>query len=274
MRACRDPLYELESVNSLLLGICERMSSQSCAPKEAPLFVSVMKDGKVAAAAVMTPPHNPILACLAESDYAATRELAGYLANGRFEITGITGPAASAFDFADAFTAIRGLSHSVIVKLRLYELAVVVHPSKKPGELRPAGLEGRALLIEWAGAFHAEATPNDPMMDYAEMIDLDLKQHSIFIWENEEGQPVSMVRKTRPTKNTISVNFVYTPPALRGRGYAAAAVADFSQLWLDNGYKRCVLFTDLSNPTSNSIYQKIGYTPVIDFDMYSFAAKL
>jgi predicted GNAT family acetyltransferase len=40
---------------------------------------------------------------------------------------------------------------------------------------------------------------------------------------------------------------------------------------LDQGKQFTSLFTDLSNPTSNSIYQKIGYQPVCDFDLYRFS---
>jgi predicted GNAT family acetyltransferase len=40
---------------------------------------------------------------------------------------------------------------------------------------------------------------------------------------------------------------------------------------LDSGKKFCFLFTDQANPTSNSIYQKIGYEPVCDFHEYTFS---
>jgi predicted GNAT family acetyltransferase len=65
---------------------------------------------------------------------------------------------------------------------------------------------------------------------------------------------------------------VYTPPQHRGRGYASALTAAASQDQLDRGHRYCFLFTDLSNPTSNKIYQSIGYEPVCDVDMYRFEA--
>jgi predicted GNAT family acetyltransferase len=63
---------------------------------------------------------------------------------------------------------------------------------------------------------------------------------------------------------------VYTPPALRKRGYASALTAALSQELLDSGRKFCFLFTDLANPTSNRIYQQIGYQAVCDVDEYRF----
>ena len=57
---------------------------------------------------------------------------------------------------------------------------------------------------------------------------------------------------------------MYTPPELRGRGYATALTAELSQRLLDGrlfegGRRFCFLYTDLANPTSNAIYERIGY---------------
>ena len=75
---------------------------------------------------------------------------------------------------------------------------------------------------------------------------------------------VSMAKIGREFMGTAGVALVYTPPYFRGRGYATELVARLSQKWLDKGFARCVLYTDLANPTSNSIYQQIGYTPIAD----------
>jgi len=57
---------------------------------------------------------------------------------------------------------------------------------------------------------------------------------------------------------------VYTPPAHRARGYGSAVTAAVSQRATEAGARDVILFTDLANPTSNSIYQKIGFRPVYD----------
>jgi predicted GNAT family acetyltransferase len=56
---------------------------------------------------------------------------------------------------------------------------------------------------------------------------------------------------------------VYTPPALRGRGYGSAATAAATRDVLEEAAVP-VLYTDLANPTSNKIYQQLGYYPVED----------
>jgi predicted GNAT family acetyltransferase len=87
----------------------------------------------------------------------------------------------------------------------------------------------------------------------------------------DNGRPVSMAGYTREMQTVIGVAFVYTPPHFRGRGYASSCVAQLSQMALDNGFTKYVLYTDLANPTSNSIYQKIGYEPICDSLMLKFA---
>ncbi len=72
------------------------------------------------------------------------------------------------------------------------------------------------------------------------------------------------------TPNGVRIGAVYTPPKYRGRGYATACVAALSQRMLDTGLAFCFLYTDLSNPTSNNIYQRLGYHPVRDVVDYHF----
>ncbi len=68
----------------------------------------------------------------------------------------------------------------------------------------------------------------------------------------------------------VLLTAIMTPPYFRNKGYAGSCVAQLSQRILDEGYRYVSLFTDLANPTSNSIYQKIGYQPVCDYEQISF----
>ena len=74
------------------------------------------------------------------------------------------------------------------------------------------------------------------------------------------------------TPHGIRIGPVYTPPELRGHGYASNLVAGVTQRQLDAGRDYVFLFTDLANPTSNKIYQDIGYQPVNDIDEWDFTA--
>ncbi|BAZ13807.1 GCN5-related N-acetyltransferase [Calothrix sp. NIES-4071] len=89
-----------------------------------------------------------------------------------------------------------------------------------------------------------------------------------FVWEDEV--PVSLACRTRVTPNGVGISIVYTPEQYRRKGYASACVAALSEHFINQGYKYCFLFTDLANPTSNHIYQAIGYQPAGDCQEYSF----
>ena len=137
--------------------------------------------------------------------------------------------------------------------------------------MRVARPEDRRLVADWIESFHDEASIGNPRQDYETMADRWIRRlgRTVYLWE-DEGRPVSLTGVGGPTPNGIRVGPVYTPPSARGRGYASNLVAQASQLQLDAGRTFVFLFTDLANPTSNKIYQAIGYEPVIDVDEWEF----
>ena len=90
-----------------------------------------------------------------------------------------------------------------------------------------------------------------------------LKAGSLFVWDDDG--PVSMASWSGRTRNGVRVNLVYTPRERRSRGYATACVAALTERLLAEGKQYCCLFTQLANPVSNRIYQRIGYRAVCDF---------
>ena len=131
--------------------------------------------------------------------------------------------------------------------------------------------EHHRLLSDWIEAFHDEASISNPRQDYATMADRWIRRlgRTVYLWA-DGGRPVSMTGVGGLTPNGIRVGPVYTPPEERGRGYASNLVAQASQAQLDAGRTFVFLFTDLANPTSNKIYQAIGYEPVNDVDEWEF----
>jgi predicted GNAT family acetyltransferase len=80
---------------------------------------------------------------------------------------------------------------------------------------------------------------------------------------------VSMAVSRKPIEGVVRVAGVYTPPEKRKLGYAAACVHALSKHMRDSGYC-CALYTDIANPTSNSIYRRIGYRAVSEVLRYRF----
>lgn len=115
----------------------------------------------------------------------------------------------------------------------------------------------------WINDFHREAAPNDPQVDGVELAKARINNQMIFVAERS-GQLISMAAWARDIETSCSVNLVYTPMTLRGNGYASVVTAKLTQHLLNSGKIETNLYTDMSNPTSNKIYQKIGYEFVCD----------
>lgn len=85
----------------------------------------------------------------------------------------------------------------------------------------------------------------------------------------EDGETLSMAVGREPLEGVVRISEVYTPPDKRNRGYAAACVHALSAQHRDAGF-RSILYTDLANPTANSIYRRIGYRAVAEVLRYRF----
>lgn len=140
-------------------------------------------------------------------------------------------------------------------------------PRLAPGALRPPTTGERELLIAWTGGFELETGQlgGDP----AARVDERLSHGGWWLWEDR--QPVSLVGLAQPVAGVVRLGPVYTPPEWRSRGYASAAVAAASRQALAAGARRCMLYTDLANPTSNRIYAEVGYRRIAKWEEHSFS---
>ena len=168
--------------------------------------------------------------------------------------------------FADKYSAIKGLNCIVGTNQRIYDLEKVNPNIERKGKIRPVSNKDMHFLPYWLSAFssgeeYGKLEMTIPQDSKAAQYMIDSGR--LYVLE-VDGSPVSMAGFTRELPTSIGVAYVYTPPYFQRNGYASSTVSQLSQLALDKGYKRCVLYTDLSNPTSNSIYLKIGYVPVCD----------
>lgn len=180
-------------------------------------------------------------------------------------LPGVNGPEHAARRLAGASAARTGRSASEHLRLAFYELERVI-AARAPeggGALRPAAKADLPLLTQWVGAFQREAQV--VMRDPTVVATADLEAGRCHLWQTDDGRLVTLVAARGRTRSGIRIGPVYTPPELRRRGYASAAVAALSQRLLDSGLARCCLFADRKNATSNAIYQAIGYRERGDF---------
>jgi predicted GNAT family acetyltransferase len=196
------------------------------------------------------------------------RALVQALVRGGWQVPGVLGPGEAAAAVAEAWAAGTGSRYGLERRQRVYELREVASPVPEQGRLRPATERDVDLAARWHYGFHREIFGRSDLEQARRAARARIQAGDIFLWE--DGRVVSMAMRNRPARRGISVSLVYTPPELRGRGYATACVGELSRVLLGAGWEYCALFADLANPTSNRIYQRIGYKPVCDYDEYRF----
>jgi predicted GNAT family acetyltransferase len=269
LQKARAYLEQNEALNGLMLGLAFRLAEFAGQIKTAPFLAIVEDEGGLAIASLMTPPHKLILYSDRDNPNDALTALAQHLQGTNWTFPAVLGQAPVAESFARIWADLVGTTYTVGMRQRCFELRQVHHPAYPAGRLRVATAVDTDIITEWILAFHEEALEPIDWTTAREMANGRIREGDFYVWE--DNTPVSMAAKVRPTANGMAISLVYTPHDWRQRGYASACVAAFSQLLLDEGWQFCTLFTDLANPTSNSIYQKIGYKSVGDFNDYVFA---
>lgn len=265
-----DFLVAREAEHNLILGLSSRLRREPRLYGEDP-YLAVVEDGEgIVGAALRTPPHNLVLSEL--DDVRAIEPLLAAVREEFPSLPGVVGPKERAAQFAEAWRAATGANVQLRIAQRVFRADRVEPPQNVPGRMRLYEPSDRELAARWMDEFVAEALPDAPPPESSEEF-VDRREEDpdggLVLWE--DGEAVSLAGYGGPTPNGIRIGPVYTPPELRGRGYGSAVTAAITQQLLDGGRRFCFLFTDLANPTSNSIYQRIGYRGVSDVDLWTFS---
>lgn len=271
-------LLQREAENCLPIGIVTTLrTGERFAVDARPPYLTLVEDdaGRIVTAVIATPPHNVVLTQVDANAEAEAHEFMPVIVRDTLKVMpdmpGVVGPSTLAAQFATQWESLAGGVARVDANERIYRLSEVRHVRHAPGAMRRITEDDRQLLREWLRDFSAEAlgVPNDPHLESQIDRRLRFASSGMYLWDTDTG-PVSIAGYSGPTPHGIRMGPVYTPPELRGQGYASTLVADLSQLLLDEGRQFVFLFTDLANPTSNLIYMEIGYEPVADVTAYRF----
>jgi uncharacterized protein len=242
-------LMEDEARHNLLLGVAGVVRDQPQAYAEARFWAV---DG---AAAMQTPPRTLILA--KPRDRAALERLVAAI---DVELPGVVGAVPEVDDFVELW----GRPSERVFDQGIYALDHVVPPPAASGAYREADRSDMDLVLDWFTAFAAEVRHAGEVIRRAQIeARLESPEGGVGLWE-DGGAVVSLCGYGSPTPNGVRIGPVYTPPELRGRGYATSLTAEVSRRRLAAGRRFCFLYTDLANPTSNAIYERIGYRRVCE----------
>jgi len=255
------PLFAArEAENNLPLGVLQ-MVCQGQRREPAPWLWSVREGGQLLGVAVRTPPSPLLVSTLPAAGGAALAD--AILARAVFPLP-INGPSDVVDEVTRALTQRGGTEIELLRNMRLFQLCQVTPAVAMSGAMRRTSTADAPVLVQFLDAFEREAVPEQVgTRDLRVVVETMLAQGRAFLWQ--DGDLVgAMAAFNRRVGSGTSIGAVYTPPALRRRGYATALVAALSQHMLDDGCAYTCLFTNLANPVSNSIYPKVGYHPVGD----------
>ncbi|WP_151081548.1 GNAT family N-acetyltransferase [Nocardioides cynanchi] len=271
-----DHLAEQPVVSTVVSGVANRIAAEAAEgiawPEGVPRWFAVVGDGEdIVGAAMRTAPFGSYPAFLLPMPEEAARLLARTLVERDEPMTAANGALPAVQVFCEEMAAHSGGTVRVGQHTRLFELGDLVEPEPVEGRLRPANLDELDLVLSWYDAFMADADEQAgraPGESPHESLDREamtrrIEGGRIFVWEDTSGEPVHVTAASQPSYGVSRIGPVFTPREHRGRGIASTAVAQVSKLLRDSGEQAC-LFTDQANPTSNKIYEALGYRRVVD----------
>ena len=256
--AVRPLLMAAEAENNLLLGFAEGLARGS-PPAASPYLATAQSGRDVRACSAYLAPFKLLLS---QSD----RETIAALARDAFaavpDLPGVTGPDPSASVFVDEWTRRSRAAARTGMLLRILQVSHVLieTASALRGRQREAVAADEPLLTSWTEQFLTESNFPEPV-DAAKIVGDGISRRRLFVWD--EGEPRSMAAWAGPTPNGVRLNFVYTPPGQRGRGYATANVRALSRHHLSLGKKFCWVYIDRAASPSR-LFERIGYRSVSD----------
>ncbi|MFJ9701433.1 GNAT family N-acetyltransferase [Streptomyces fradiae] len=260
-----DFLRSRPASHTMLLTVTERMRTSGAAA-DGTLFGVWERDGAVGAVCYRRAPTHRLSVSSLTREQADT--LATRLDGTGLRLSGVTGDQDSAAAFAGAWQRRTGAVPALGTRLHLYRLGTLTPPRPAPeGRGRLAGEEDLEQVVRWCGGFLADVG-EEPAPTWGQSR-FAVKRFTF--WETPDGVPVSMAGATSLVGGMIRVDPVYTPAHLRGRGHAGAVTVEVARAAPAEGAAEIVLFTDPANPTSNALYQRVGYVRVTDFAVYGFS---
>lgn len=240
-------------------------------------LLTVEDDDDVVGLALRTPPWPWAVACFSDDVDAFARRVGDHLARQASlpgELTGERGVAAAV---ADRWAVAADAVAAVGMAMRIMGCTQVESQQAVPGGPRRVAVDDLELVVRWLVSFELETGASREPRRPAELrsllaMSVESERSPLWIWE-DDGEIVSLAGIGRPTGSGERVGPVYTPPELRGRGYAGALVAHLTRAAFDRGCEHVFLFTDATNPVSNHLYERLGYHHIADAARYDLTAR-
>lgn len=265
LNLAEDFLLKEESLNNLSLGLAERLKTNGMANPGSgePFFIILENHDEVVGTALRSSPERPLaLSRIGEENLT---ELIKVLEEKEIVLEGCVGPT----ETVEAFCKLWKTPSKPAMRQGVYECVKIIPPREIKGSLIKASLSNSEEVdtaVLFGAGFIEECFPlhREPIVEARKMVEFYIEQSVLFLWKNEDGDLVSMAVRNRESKNASTIGWVFTPKEQRGKGYGSMVTFGVTQEIFKSGKKLANLFTDMNNPTSNSIYQKIGFRKIAD----------
>ncbi len=249
-----------EAQNSLMLGLAYLFRMD---PKNRQYQSALFSNKELLGAVICIKHSTNSNLVVSTADGKTIRKLFDGFRKVKISPQGIVGEANTADNYLKLFEKI-GAKTRLNMKQGIYKCMRVTQPKEIPGSVfRAATMNDAPVIGKWIEIFHKEAVPHDPPVKGIEIAKPKIEKKMIFVLE-KNGKLISMAGWGRDIETSCSINLVFTPKPWRRNGYASLITAKLTQYHLDLGKLETNLYTDMTNPTSNKIYQDIGYEFVCD----------
>jgi len=190
-------------------------------------------------------------------------------------VTGFAGPVAHVRDARTALgldAAEAALDEDELMYgLELADLVVPAALSNGTIVCRAPRPDERDLLCEWRLAYDIELLGTTDSAETrtrsAEFLDTQIADQNAWV-AVVDGVPVSLSAFNAALPDIVQLGGIYTPPPLRGRGYAKVGVAASLLVARERGASRAVLFT--SNPNAARCYEAVGFRRTGNYSLVLF----
>lgn len=251
-------LGQNESFYNLKLGLINGICDKKIIPK-LPIYLGIENQNELTGCALRSHDDKPL--AISKLSIEEVESLICFLYEDT-TLVGVVGEVSTATKFRDLWIKRKNINYKLVMHLGVYEASKIIMP-KINGTIFLATQNNKEILFEFICGFMEETFPQETKSsaEIYEIYERHIKNQSLYLLRNEFNEIVSMASYSRGTNTSGAVAFVYTKKAARGKGYGSLVTALVSEKILSS--KKIVnLFTDLSNPTSNSIYQKIGFKKI------------
>lgn len=211
--------------------------------------------GSVVAGAVWTPPYRLLVGPM---DDDAADAVGRHVAALPAAPPGVIGPE----DVAARVAAAAGRATRPVMRERMLVLGDPVPAPAVPGAARPATADDIDLGTAWLQRFSDDSGSfiPDPRQSFLSRVG------SSWFWE-VDGVPVAYAAHSSmvvsPAGATARIGPVFTVAEHRRRGYGAAVTWAVVERLLPRA-ATVMLYTDADNPTSNGVYERLGFRAVAE----------